>query len=155
MPTTSPRARTQGPRDQAKRPGDLTGRNTQKLEAERDEAQEAEAQARLTKASEERVELLSTVVDYSEGGVRTEAEVVETEPEIHPATMLIRVNYPIEQMTFGREVVAPPEYDDHGNVTKPAILGGMLTYDFKEGQQYRVPWELGAHLKSLGYVYDF
>jgi hypothetical protein len=157
MPTTSPRGATQGPRDQRKRPGDLTGVQGQKLAAERDEAQEQEAQDRANAKVQERVEALNTVVDYTEGGVNTSrAEVVESEPEIHPHFMTIRVNYPIEQMTFGREVISPPEYDPaSGAVLKPAVLGGMLTYEFEEGKQYRVPWELGAHLKSLGYVYDF
>lgn len=156
MPTTSPRAATSGPRDQRKRPGDLTGVRGQKLEAERDEAQEQEALTRATTKQQERVEALSTVVDYTEGGVNTaRAEVVETEPEVHPQFMTIRVNYPIEQMTFGREVIAPPVIGEHGEVLQPAVLGGMLTYDFEEGKQYKVPWDLGAHLKSLGYVYDF
>lgn len=155
MPTTSPRAATTGPRDQRKRPGDLTGVRGQKLAEERDEAQEQEALTRANAKADERVELLSTVVDYTEGGVRRDIEVVESEPEVHPTHMTIRVNYPIEQMTFGREVVSQPVYGEHGEVIKPAVLGGMQTYDFKEGQQYKVPWDMGAHLKDRGYVYDF
>lgn len=159
MPTTSPRAATQGPRSQRKRPGDLTGVNTQRLEAERDEAAQEEADARAQAEHDDRVEKLTTVVDVSEtpNGRREtpHAEVVQEEVEATPKTMLIRVNYPIEQMTFGREVVQEAEYDEQGVCTKAAILGGMLTYDFEEGQQYRVPWALGMHLKSLGYVYDF
>lgn len=155
MPTTSPRAATTGPRDQRKRPGDLTGVRGQKLEADRDEAQEQEALARASTKQEQRVEALNTVVDYTQGGVRTEPEVIESEPEIHPQFMTIRVNYPIEQMTFGREVISPPVFGDHGEVLQPAVLGGMMTYEFEEGKQYKVPWDLGAHLKGLGYVYDF
>lgn len=157
MPVTSTRAAGTGPRNQRKRPGDLTGVQGQRLAAERDEAAEEESQARLAEAQQDRVEKLTTVVDYSETptGRREQAEVVETPVEVHPTTMMIRVNYPIEQMTFGREVIVNAEYDDHGVCTRAAVLGGMLTYDFEEGQQYKVPWELGAHLKTLGYVYDF
>jgi hypothetical protein len=156
MPSTSPRAQTSGPQSQRKRPGDLTGVQGQKLAQERDERQEAEAAAALAAKQTERVEKLSTVVDYTQGGVRdNDVEVVDTPDEPHPAEMIIRVNYPIEKMTFGREVISPPVFGDHGEVIKPAVLGGMLTYDFEEGQQYRVPWELGLHLKRLGYVYDF
>jgi hypothetical protein len=157
MPATSTRTITTGPRDQRKRPGDLTGVNSQKLAAERDEAAEAESAARIAEAQSDRVEKLSTVVDVSEtpNGRRVEAEVVESPVEVHPQTMLIRVNYPIEQMTFGREVISQPVIGEHGEVLQPAVLGGMQTYDFEEGQQYRVPWELGAHLKDRGYVYDF
>ena len=154
MPSTSPRAAVSGPRTQAKRPGDLTGTRGQALAKERDEAQEAAlAEAAAAKAGE-RVEKLSTVVDYTETS-RPVAEVVDTPVEVQPKEMTIRVNYPIEEMTFGREVISPAEYNEHGEVTKPAILGGLKQYDFEEGVQYKVPFELGAHLKSLGYCFDF
>jgi hypothetical protein len=157
MPQQAPRAATQGPRNQRKRPGDLTGVNTQQLEAQRDEEAREEAEARAQAAQEDYTAKVTTVVDVSESpnGRRESAPVVETDQVVHPKTMLIRVNYPIESMTFGREVVSQPEYDENGNVVKAAVLGGMQTYDFEEGQQYRVPWELGAHLKEKGYVYDF
>ena len=154
MPSTSPRATTSGPRTQTKRPGDLTGTRGQALAKERDEAQEAAlAEAAAAKAGE-RVEKLSTVVDYTET-TRPVAEVVEGPVEVQEKFMTIRVNYPIEDMTFGKEVITPAEYNEHGEVTKPAVLGGLLTYNFEEGVQYRVPFELGAHLKEKGYVYDF
>ena len=153
MPSTSPRAAVSGPRTQAKRPGDLTGTRGQKLAKERDEAQEAAlAEAAAAKAGE-RVEKLSTVVDYTETP-RPVAEVVEP-VAVQPKEMTIRVNYPIEDMTFGREVISPTEYDDEGRLVREAVLGGLKTYNFEEGVQYKVPFELGAHLKSLGYVYSF
>lgn len=154
MPDQSPRAQVQGPRTQRKRPGDLTGVNGQKLAEERDQAKVDAAQAAVDEAAGERVQLLNTVVDYTKGGVRRD-EVVEAEPVVHPPTMFIRVNYPIDDMTFGREVISPPEYDEYGVCTKAAVLGGLQTYDFVEGQKYEVPWDLGEHLKSKGYVYDF
>jgi hypothetical protein len=156
MPSTSPRAAVSGPQTQRKRPGDLTGVNSQKLVAERDDAQAQEtADAEAAKAAE-RAEKVSTVVDYTaEGQGRGRPEVVEEAVVVHPKEMTIRVNYPIEQMTWGREVIQQPEYDDAGVCTRPPILGGLKTYDFEEGVQYRVPFDLGAHLKSLGYVYDF
>ena len=154
MPSTSPRAAVSGPRTQVKRPGDLTGTRGQKLAQERDDAQEAAlAEAAAAKAGE-RVEKLSTVVDYTETS-RPVAEVVDAPVEVQPKEMTIRVNYPIEDMTFGKEVITPAEYNEHGEVTKPAVLGGLLNYNFEEGVQYKVPFELGAHLKEKGYVYDF
>ena len=153
MPSTSPRAAVSGPRTQAKRPGDLTGTRGQALAKERDDAQEAAlAEAAAAKAGE-RVEKLSTVVDYTET-TRPVAEVVEP-VAVQPKEMTIRVNYPIEDMTFGREVISPTEYDDEGRLVREAVLGGLKTYNFEEGVQYKVPFELGAHLKSLGYVYSF
>lgn len=156
MPTQSPRAATSGPQTQRKRPGDLTGTQGQKLASERDKAQEAAAAEAAAAKQVDRVEKLSTVVDYTQGGIKPE-EVVEVDvPDVpEPEFMTIRVNYPIEQMTFGKEVISPPEFDDNGNVTKAAVLGGLNVYDFEEGVQYRVPRELGLHLKAKGYVYDF
>lgn len=156
MPTQSPRAATSGPQTQRKRPGDLTGVKGQALATERDKAQEEAAARAADGKAAERVEKLSTVVDYTQGGVVPDAVVeVEVPEEPEPEFMTIRVNYPIEQMTFGREVISPQEFDEHGNVVKAAILGRLNTYDFEEGQQYRVPRELGRHLKEKGYVYDF
>jgi hypothetical protein len=152
MPSQSPRAATSGPRTQGKRPGDLTGVRGQTLVKERDEAAEAAAQEAAEAKAGERVEKLNTVVDYTE---TSRPVVVEEEVRVNPKEMTIRVNYPIEDMTFGREVISNTEYDEDGRITKEAVLGGLKTYDFEEGVQYRVPFELGAHLKSLGYVYDF
>jgi hypothetical protein len=154
MPSTSPRATTSGPRSQVKRPGDLTGTRGQALAKERDEAQEAALAEAQAAKQDERVEKLNTVVDYTESG-RPVSEVVEEEVTVNPKKMRIRVNYPIEQMTFGKEVISPTQYDEEGRVTAEAVLGGLLTYDFEEGVQYDVPFELGAHLKEKGYVYDF
>ena len=156
MPSESPRAATTGPRNQRKRPGDLTGVQGQKLAAERDEAQEAALAEAAAARTEKRAEALTTVVDYTQGGIKDDAvQVVDVPEEPAPLFETIRVNYPIEEMTFGREVISPAEYDDHGNVVKPAVLGGLNRYDFEEGKQYRVPHELAAHLRGLGYVYDF
>ena len=153
MPSTSPRAAVSGPRTQGKRPGDLTGTRGQALTKERDEAQEAAlAEAAAAKAGE-RVEKLNTVVDYTETS-RPVAEVVEP-VAVQPKEMTIRVNYPIEEMTFGREVISPTEYDDEGRLVREAVLGGLKTYNFEEGVQYKVPFELGMHLTQLGYVYGF
>lgn len=156
MPTESPRATTTGPRNQRRRPGDLTGVRGQQLAKERDEAQEDALAAAAAAKQIERVERLNTVVDYSEGGVHEEVVDLHAPPEEpHPEVMVIRVNYPIEDMTFGRVVVSPAEFDENGLLVKAAILGGLNTYNFEEGTQYKVPWELGQHLKRLGYVYDF
>ena len=157
MPTTSPRAAVSGPQSQRKRPGDLTGVNGQKLAKARDEAQEEALAAAATAKQDDRVERLSTVVDYSEGGIEQRGQYTQNPgvAEVHPTTMTVRVNYPIEEMTFGRRVLEDAEFDAEGLMTKPPVLGGLETYNFDEGVQYKVPYELGAHLKEKGYVYDF
>lgn len=157
MPTASPREVGTGPRNQRKRPGDLTGVNGQRLAQERDEKQAEEAAALAAAKVEDRQVALNTVVDYSQGGVTQvgRVEEVDVPDEPLPETMTVRVNYPIEQMTFGKEVISPAEFNEDGAVIKPAVLGGLLTYDFEEGVRYVVPRELGLHLQRLGYVYDF
>jgi hypothetical protein len=156
MPTASPREVGTGPRNQRKRPGDLTGTQGQKLAQERDEAQaQALAEAAAAKV-EDRTTALNTVVDYTKGGrPPAEVEEVDTPLEPQPTSVRIRVNYPIEDMTFGREVISPAEFDEEGRLTKAPVLGGLNTYDFEEGVQYDVSPDLARHLKSLGYVYDF
>lgn len=155
MPTASPREVGTGPRNQRKRPGDLTGVQGQKLAQERDERQAEELAAAQAAKVEDREVALNTVVDYTHGGVVQEVQVVEAPEEAYPATMRVRVNYPIEDMTFGKEVISPPVFGEHGEVLQPAVLGRLQTYNFEEGVQYDVPRELGLHLKRLGYVYDF
>lgn len=158
MPSQSPRAATSGPRTQRKRPGDLTGVTGQGLAAERDARQADEEAAKLAAKSAERVEKIETVVDYTDPANTKHdhlPEVHEVPEEVHPLEMTIRVNYPIEDMTFGKEVLDDAVFNDDGVCIKPAVLGNLLRYDFEEGVQYRVPWELGLHLKRLGYVYDF
>lgn len=156
MPTASPREVGTGPRNQRKRPGDLTGVNGQKLAAERDEAQAEAAAAAAAAKVEDRTTALNTVVDYTQGG-RPPAEVQEFDTPIEPLPSIvrIRVNYPIEDMTFGREVIQPAEYDEEGRLTKAPVLGGLNTFNFEEGVQYDVSPELAGHLRGLGYVYDF
>lgn len=155
MPEQSPRSRAQGPQTQRKRPGDLTGVQGQKLAAERDERQAAELAAQAAAKQEERVERLTTVVDLTpDGRFREEVEEIAVAAEPHPETMLIRVNYPIENMTYGK-TFKPAVVDDEGRVIEPPVMGNLVRYDFEEGQQYRVPWDVGMHLKGLGYVYDF
>jgi hypothetical protein len=155
MPQQSPRAATTGPRDQRKRPGDLTGVRGQQLAAKREADKEDALAAAAAVHAQERIEKIHTVVDYTEHGL-IEEDVLTDEPvEAHPDHMIIRVNYPIEDMTFGREVITDAVLGEHGEVIKPAVLGRLNTYNFEEGVQYKVPWELGLHLKRLGYVYDF
>ena len=155
MPETSPRARAQGPRDQRKRPGDLTGVRGQQLATKRDEEKADALAAAAAVAAQERETRRHTVVDYTKGGVVEDDDVDYSIPvEAHPDHMTIRVNYPIEEMTFGKQVLEDAVFEN-GVCVKPAVLGRLNTYEFEEGVEYIVPWELGLHLKRLGYVYDF
>lgn len=143
-----------GPQNQRRRPGDLTGVRSQKLAEERDQDRADQLAAEQRVVESEREVLRHTVVDYTQHGVVE--ELLPDEPvEAHPEHMIIRVSYPIDEMTFGKEVISDAVFDEHGVMTQAPVLGRLQRYDFKEGVQYKVPWELGMHLRRLGYVYDF
>lgn len=153
MPAQSPREVGTGPRNQRKRPGDLTGVQGQQLAAERDARQAEAVEAAEAAKVADRAEKVSSVVDYTQPAAVVQEVDVPAEPL--PETMKIRVNYPIEDMTFGREVIAPPKFDEEGRMTDAPILGGLNTYNFEEGREYIVSRDLGEHLTRLGYVYGF
>lgn len=147
-------------RTQGKRPGDLTGVRGQQLAAKaaREKAQSA---TELQEALEaERLAKRAQDVDYStearEAARKAAAAgvVEETEVEVRPKTRRIRVNYEINDMTFGREVIKPAELDDQGRVVSEAILGSLRLMSFEEGVWYTVDTDVADHLTFLGYVYD-
>lgn len=147
-------------RTSAKRPGDFTGVRGQQLAKARD-ARKIEEKAQIQDALEaERLAKAEAEVDYT-SEARTKARetaragiVEEGDFEVRPKTKRIRVNWPIEKMTFGREIIVPAEYDELGNVTKPAEVGGLRTYDFETGRWYTVDYDLYLHLLFLEYIYE-
>lgn len=153
-------SRSASPRTQRKRPGDLTGVRGQQLAAKA-AADKAKAAQQVEDALEaEREEKLATEVDYTsetrekQRQAAEKNEVTEIEVEVRPKTERIRVNYPIEEMTFGKEILSDAEYDDNGTMIKAPVLGGLKTYSFEEGRWYTVDAELADHLRFLGYVYE-
>ena len=149
-------------------PRDFTGVQKARLEEEHAEELEARAEevALVTKASARRK---AEVVDYTKGGhsgpglaqpsmVGTEisdelaAELQETEVEVAPVEVTIRVNSKIEDMVFGR-TVEPAVFDEDGKLLKHAVDHGLQFYSFEEGTPYKVPVELAKHLDRIGYLY--
>ena len=148
-------------RTQRKRPGDLTGVRGQQLAAEA-LANKEEAQRQVQEAREiEREVRINTDVDYStklrpvqKRSVEVEGEIVIEDVVVELPTRRIRVNYPIDDMTFGREVVDAGEIDERGAYVRPPILGGLRNYSFEEGRWYTVDADLASHLAFLGYIYE-
>lgn len=148
-------------RTQRKRPGDLTGVRGQQLAAEA-LANKAESQRQVQDAREiEREEKINTDVDYStrlqpvqKVPVEVEGEIVIEDVVVEIPKRRIRVNYPIDDMTFGREVVFPGELNEYGSYVRAPILGGLRNFSFEEGRWYVVDADLAAHLTFLGYVYE-
>lgn len=147
---------------QRKRPGDLTGVRGQSLAAEA-AANKAEGQRQIQEALEaERQERLTTEVDYSSPAhsavhneVATDDGVVIEDIAVESPTRRIRVNYPIQDMTFGREVITVGETDPNtGLMIRPPVLGSLRTFNFEEGRYYIVDADVADHLAFLGYIYE-
>ena len=152
--------RNASPRTQRKRPGDLTGVRGQQLAASA-AAEKAEAAAQVAQGLEDqRATKLSNEVDYTSEAMEKQyreaaSDVVETgEIEVTPKTKRIRVNYPIDDMTFGRTHVHPAEFDEDGKMTKAPDVGPLRTLNFEEGVWYTVDYDVYRHLLFLGYIYE-
>lgn len=112
------------------KPGDATGRQREKLQAEFAEEQ-AEAAANMAMATAEKAVALETeIIDATKPN---QATVIVDEPTIVDSgdkTVTIRVVEDIENMTFG--------------------AGNYFT--FKAGQKYQVKQDLARHLEEKGYL---
>jgi hypothetical protein len=148
-------------RTQRKRPGDLTGVRGQAL-AQEAALNKQEAANQVADAREaERQYKMATEVDYSKpthsvvhNEVEVDGEVVIEEVEVVSPTRRIRVNYPVQDMTFGREVHSAGQFDANGNMIKAPVLGSLRTFSFEEGRYYIVDADVADHLAFLGYIYE-
>jgi hypothetical protein len=154
MPVGTQGARNSSPRTQAKRPGDLTGVRGQALAKEAAAAKVEAANQVETALAEQKAAKLNTVVDYTGQQTPKPVEVDMTEVEAKPKFRRIRVNYPIQDMTFGKEILDEGEMDERGNYIRYPILGSLRTYNFEEGVYYDVPADVADHLASIGYLWE-
>lgn len=116
-------------------PTDHTGAQREKLEKEHAEEMERRAEE-LGMATQAAREISNEVTDYTGGAQpgEPEAVVVGDTVEIVEAgerSVEIRINTDLEEVTIGA-----------GN-----------TYNFKEGQRYKVPAHVAAHLEEKGFVW--
>lgn len=131
-----------------KRPADYTGRKTEQLQEDK-KAEIIEASQRIALVNAELQEEKNQIVDYTHSNeplpqVEIQSAVVNT-----PFRM-IKVNSDITDMTYGREVLDPGDFE----ATPPRAprMGSMNMYSFQEGQLYRVKKEVAEHLERLGYI---
>jgi hypothetical protein len=141
-------------RSTAKRPADFTGMRKQQLEAEH-AAELKETAKSVGLAAENRAREISEMeVDYT--GLQS-PDIQEISPQpvaVKDPYTSIRVNYPIEDMTFGRDVYLPgdKEHPLGADATEPWV-GGLKSYTFEEGISYRVPRALADYLDAKGYIW--
>ena len=69
--------------------------------------------------------------------------------------VVVRFRREVEEMSFGRTVIAQPVYDNDGQLRKGAVLGGIRYFSFDEGRRYQIPREMAEHLHLRGIVYDY
>lgn len=131
-----------------KRAADYTGRKTEQLQRDR-KAELQEAATRVAMATASAEEEKNIVVDYTHSD-EPMPEVELKAVQVNSPFRMIRVNQDIDNMTYGRSVVDPGDYNS--NPPRPAIMGPMNFYSFKEGVVYRVPKEVADHLNDIGYL---
>jgi hypothetical protein len=131
-----------------KRAADHTGRLNERLQSEHaTELKEAASRVALATAVAE--EEKNIVVDYTDS-TEPIPEVEIKAVQVSSPYRMIRVNQNIDQMTYGREVLDPGDYQS--NPPRAAIMGPMKYYTFEEGVVYRVPKDVADHLNDLGYL---
>lgn len=69
--------------------------------------------------------------------------------------VVVRFRREVEEMSYGRQVITPPVYDDRGNVVTSAVLGNIRYFSFTEGRRYEIPRAMAEHLWARGIVYDY
>lgn len=139
------KAQVSSPRTQRKRPADFTGIQAEKLGQELKEQQEEAAQnmamVGASKAAAHEGIISHTGADTTPG--------IESMPvEINDPYRTMMVNTPIENMTYGKEIVDPG--DPENGI--PPLLGEPTNYNFEPGQKYRERKDLVEHLERLGYI---
>lgn len=134
---------------------DATGMKAQELERQKKE-KEAALRAAEDAALEEDRAFNAKPVDYS--GRRPDdplPEVIAPDPledeELEEVTITMKRT--LEDMTYGREIMTPPDFDKETKEYTPATLGNPLVLNFKEGRRYIVPRHLYLHLERIGAVW--
>lgn len=134
-----------------KRAADLTGRQQEKLQEDR-KSEVIEASSRIALVNAQQKAAKEEIIDYTDSTDPLPAVEIR-QAEVNTPYRMIRVNQDIDQMTYGREVTDPGDYDNPDmSQRRPAVMGPMHMYNFAEGQMYRVPREVAEHLNDKGYV---
>jgi hypothetical protein len=135
-------------------PQDLTGREDDRLKLENAQAIE-QAGEEMALATPIRRKRSKRVTDYTDAARPKVAVAPAPVEPAEPREYVVRLVASIEDMTFGKEIIDAGEYDSSLNgYTRPPVIGGLKSYNFIEGQLYKVDEGLYQHLKGLGYLYE-
>lgn len=140
--------RTNSPRNTtSKRPADFTGQLQQKQQRELAEDKKRADELSMINAQQRQLED-EQEIDTSLDATYPKVEVHDLEvksPKVHG----VRVNYPIEDMTFGRIIIDPG--DPESGV--PPVIGPLRTLSYEEGKSYTMDREVYEHLDRKGYIW--
>jgi hypothetical protein len=153
MPDETPVAPTRPRRGTTKHPMDYTGREDERLKAvHADEVEQAAEQMAMATGVTVVRPKRGKVHDYSAEARPKPQPFNQPVPEETNQKYQVRILADIDQMTFGREIVEPPDFTDPMN-PRPGIVGPLLVFNFKEGEEYIVDKPVYERLVQLGYVY--
>lgn len=136
------------------KPGDFTAMEKQKLEREHQQEQAVRAQelSMQERAEQEQVRGDEVVADYFTTASSPLPEFRAGDEDGDLPYRDVRFKIGVEQMAYGREIVREPEFNEHGELTKDAELGGIRYFDFDEGRMYRLPREMADYLDAKGFL---
>jgi hypothetical protein len=126
------------------------------LRAEK-EQRRRDALSEAARAAEEEAEAIRagvTHVSLDEGFTPLPEAPENSNPQ--SGTVIVRFRREVDEMAYGRSVITPPVYDrETGSIARPAVLGNIRYFTFKEGRRYEIPREMAEHLLARGIVYDY
>lgn len=131
--------------------GDVTALQQNALNDQRDADAAQKAAADKHAREVEEYDRKHRVVDYS-GADTPLPEPERVEDDSNPYREVI-AKYDVEQMAYGRIVISEPEYNEYGELTVAAQLGGIRYLNFQEGRRYNVPKALADHMDERGLLW--
>lgn len=126
--------------------GDFTGQQQSK-NAEDKKAQLKEAAERMSVITAVEAEVRDTVIDMTDPG-NPVPEVQVRQVEVNAPERIVITNQDLDNVTWGREVYDPGNIEEG----RPARMGPLRMFTFKEGQKYKIQADLAEHLNDKGYL---
>lgn len=139
-------------RTRGKAPADFTGKQMQKLQREKADELAKRAEE-IGLAQQAQFDAEPEEIDYT-GHAPLESEVEIQPVQVMEEEVWIRVNYPIQDMTWGRDVYYPGD-DQHplGKDATEPYVGPLRMFSFEEGKRYKVKKSLADYLDSKDYLW--
>lgn len=126
--------------------GDFTGQQQAK-NAEEKKLELKEAAERMSVITAVEAEVRDTIIDMTDP-TNPVPEVQVRQVEVSSPVRVIVTNQDMDNVTWGREVYDPGNIEEG----RPAVMGPLKMFSFKEGQRYKIQADLANHLNDKGYL---